>query len=187
MRYFSGLASASAILLLQLGMAHGQVPAVPGTQVEHVPHTQNPQVARGRYLVRLGGCTDCHTPGHLLGKEDITRYLGGGDVGFEVPELGVFVPPNLTPDNDTGLGSWTKQQIVTAIRTGVRPDGRVLAPIMPWRSLATLTDGDAYAIAEFLKGLPPVAHKVPGPFGPGEKPPVPHMAVLPPAGEAAQH
>jgi hypothetical protein len=51
----------------------------------------------------------------------MTRYLGGSDVGFEVPGLGVFVAPNLTPDTDTGLGAWTREQIVTAIRTGVRP------------------------------------------------------------------
>src|SRR5215831_9566852 len=92
------------------------------------------QVARGKYLVQLAGCTDCHTPGHLLGKPDMSRFLGGSDVGLEVPGQGVFVAPNLTPDNETGLGSWTKDQITTAIQTGVRPDGRVLAPIMPWRA-----------------------------------------------------
>ncbi len=48
-------------------------------------------VARGKYLVTIGGCTDCHTPGHLLGHPDMTRYLGGSDVGFAIPGQGVFV------------------------------------------------------------------------------------------------
>jgi mono/diheme cytochrome c family protein len=144
------------------------------------------QLARGKYLVQLGGCNDCHTAGYLLGKVDMSRYLGGSDVGFEVPGVGVVVAPNLTPDNDTGLGKWTKQEIVTAIRTGVRPDGRILSPIMPWPAFATLTDADAGAIADFLKSLQPIIHKVPGPFGPTDKAPVPRMAVVPPDSEAAQ-
>ena len=92
-----------------------------------------PQVARGKYLVSVISCTDCHTPGTFLGKPDMTRYLGGSEVGFEVPGLGVFYAPNLTPDKETGLGSWTKQQIATAITTGKRPDGRILAPTCQWR------------------------------------------------------
>jgi hypothetical protein len=57
------------------------------------------QVQRGKYLVSVLPCTDCHTPGYFLGKPDMKRYLGGSDVGFEVPGLGVFYPPNLTPDD----------------------------------------------------------------------------------------
>jgi mono/diheme cytochrome c family protein len=209
MRYFSATASATAVLLIQAGLVQAdpanaqtpsapqtqtsrapaaQSPFIPGTHIPRLPHTQIPpqQIARGKYLVQLGGCTDCHTPGYLMGKPDMARYLGGSDVGFAVPDLGVFVAPNLTPDKDTGLGAWSRQQIVTAIRTGVRPDGRILAPTMPWRGLAALSDADAYAIADFLKSLPPVVHKVPGPFGPGEKLPMPHMAVLPPTAETAQ-
>ena len=63
-------------------------------------------------------------------------------MGFEIPGLGVFYGPNLTPDKETGLGSWSKQQIVTALQTGKRPDRRVLAPIMPWRAFAKLTRGN---------------------------------------------
>jgi mono/diheme cytochrome c family protein len=140
----------------------------------------DPLVERGRYLVNFGGCFDCHTPGYFFGKPDMARYLGGSDVGFEIPGLGVFVGPNLTPDKETGLGTWTSEQIVTALQTGVRPDGRILAPIMPWRSFAKLTRDDAMAIAAFLKSLPPLKHKVPGPFGPNEKPTVFVMKVVPP-------
>ena len=139
----------------------------------------DPQVERGKYLVQLGGCADCHTPGHFLGHPDMTRYLGGSDVGFGIPAQGVFVGPNLTPDKETGLGKWTARQIVTAFQTGKRPDGRILAPIMPWRDFANLTQSDAFAIAAFLKSLPAVSNKVPGPFGPAEKPAVLVMAVQP--------
>ena len=128
------------------------------------------QVQRGKYLVSIIPCTDCHTPGTFLGKPDFKRYLGGSDVGFEVPGLGVFYGPNLTPDDQTGLGKWTKEQIATAITTGKRPDGRILAPPMPVESFKHLTHADALAIAAYLKSLPAIKNKVPGPFGTSEKP-----------------
>jgi mono/diheme cytochrome c family protein len=142
----------------------------------------NPQIARGKYLASLGGCMDCHTPGYFFGKPDMARYLGGSEVGFEIPGLGVFHGPNLTPDKETGLGNWTTDEIVKAMQQGVRPDGRVLAPIMPWRALANLTKADALAIAAYLKSLPPVRNKVPGPFGPTEKPTSFVMKVVAPEG-----
>ena len=148
-------------------------------------HAADPQVERGKYLATIGGCTDCHTPGNFLGHPDMTRYLGGSDVGFGAPGMGVFVGPNLTPDKETGLGKWSAQQIVTAITTGKRPDGRMLAPAMPWRGLSVLTTPDALAIAAFLKSLPPVSNKVPGPFGPSETPTVFVMSVQPGAAYAA--
>jgi mono/diheme cytochrome c family protein len=137
------------------------------------------QVDRGKYLVTLGGCTDCHTPGSFLGNPDMSRYLGGSDVGFAIPGMGVFVGRNLTPDNDTGLGKWTAKQIITAFTTGKRPDGRMLAPIMPYEAYKNLTHRDANAIAAFLKSLKPVSHAVPGPFGPKDKVTVFVMDVLP--------
>jgi mono/diheme cytochrome c family protein len=140
----------------------------------------NTQIERGKYLVQLGGCNDCHTPGYLLGKPDLSSYLGGSDVGLEVQGAGTFVGRNLTPDKETGLGNWTKKQIVIAIQTGVRPDGRLLAPVMPWRAYSRLTKSDAGAIADYLRSLPPVRHEVPGPFGPSQKPTVVRMTLVPP-------
>lgn len=136
------------------------------------------QVARGRYLVSLAGCSDCHTPGGMLGDPDMKRYLGGSDVGFSIPGQGVFVGQNLTPDAETGLGKWTSEEIVTAIRKGKRPDGSELAGVMP--SFARLTDEDAFAIAAFLKSLPPVSHKIAS-FKSGERVPISVSAVLPPS------
>ena len=132
-----GLAAVAAVS----GSAHAQSQAA------------DKQVARGKYLVTFGGCNDCHTPGYFLGKPDAARYLGGSDVAFEIPGLGTFVPPNLTPDKETGLGNWSIQEIVVALQTGKRPDGRVLAPIMPWEAFSHLTKADATAIAAYLKSL----------------------------------
>ncbi len=137
------------------------------------------QVDRGKYLVTVGGCNDCHTPGGLL-NPDMTRMLGGGDVAFGIRGLGgAWVPPNLTPDKETGLGNWTTEQIVTAITTGVRPDGRVLAPWMPWKAFSQLSSADAQAIAAYLKSIPALKNPTPGPFGPDEKPSRPVFTVVP--------
>jgi mono/diheme cytochrome c family protein len=141
---------------------------------------QSAQVKRGKYLVTLGGCNDCHTPGYFFGKPDMARFLAGSEVGFEIPGLGVFHGPNLTPDQETGLGKWSREEIVTAITKGKRPDGRELAPIMPWHAFANLTRDDSRAIAAFLKSLPAVNNKVPGPFGPSEKPTSFVMKIVPP-------
>ena len=143
------------------------------------------QVGRGKYLVTIGGCNDCHTPGYFFGKPDMSRFLGGSDVGFEIPGLGVFVGSNITPDEETGIGSWTQEEIVAAIQTGMRPDGRQLAPIMPWHAFANLTEDDATAIAAFLQSLKPVSNKVPGPFGPGEKVSSFMFRIVPPGETAA--
>jgi mono/diheme cytochrome c family protein len=139
---------------------------------------------RGQYLVTLGGCNDCHTPGYFFGKPDAARFLGGSEVGFEIPGLGVFHGPNLTPDPETGLGAWSLDQIATAITKGKRPDGRELAPIMPWHAFASLTAQDVRAIAVYLKTLPPVKNKVPGPFGANEQPSSFVMKIVPPQAKA---
>jgi mono/diheme cytochrome c family protein len=142
--------------------------------------SQTTEIERGKYLVAFGGCNDCHTPGYFLGKPDATRYLGGSEVGFELPGLGVFYGPNLTPDRETGLGQWSTEDIATAIAKGRRPDGRELAPSMPWQAFSKLTRQDVLAITSFLKSLPAVKNKVPGPFGPTEKPTSFVMKVVPP-------
>jgi mono/diheme cytochrome c family protein len=137
------------------------------------------QIERGKYLVAISGCNDCHTPGYFFGKPDFSHGLSGSDVGFAVPGVGAVVGRNLTPDPETGLGNWTPEQIVTAFTTGVRPDGRKLSPIMPYMELANLTNDDAFAIAAYLKSLPPVKHAVPGPFGPKDVPSTPVFVIVP--------
>jgi mono/diheme cytochrome c family protein len=137
------------------------------------------QVARGHYLVTIAGCSDCHTPGALLGSPDMKRYLGGSDVGFAIPGAGVFVGENLTPDKDTGLGKWTDDQVIAAFRTGKTPEGRELSPVMPYPALSHLSDADAQAIVAFLKSIPAVSNQVKN-FGPNDKPTISVSAVVPP-------
>jgi mono/diheme cytochrome c family protein len=137
------------------------------------------EIARGKYLVTIGGCNDCHTPGALLGKPDFSRALSGSEVGFAIPGLGVFAGPNLTPDKETGLGNWTDDQIISAITGGVTPDGRRLAPIMPYAALSHLTSDDAHAIVAYLRSLPPLKNAVPGPFGPKETPTTLVFVIVP--------
>jgi mono/diheme cytochrome c family protein len=171
MRHLAYYGAASAALVVA-GFLFSQPP--------NAASAAESQVERGKYLVTIGGCLDCHTSGYFFGKPDMARFLGGSEVGFEIPGLGIFHGRNLTPDKETGLGNWSKEQIVTAIQTGIRPDGRELAPIMPWRAFANLTKQDAEAIATFLQTLPAVKNKVPGPFGPTEKPTSFVMKLVPP-------
>lgn len=126
-------------------------------------------VARGKYLVEIMTCHECHTPGILIGKRR-EPDLSGSEVGYSIPGLGVYYGANLTPDVETGIGSWSEDDIVKALRTGERPDGRILSAVMPVNAFKHLTDDDAYAIAKYLKSLPPARNKVPGPFGPSETP-----------------
>jgi hypothetical protein len=113
-----------------------------------------------------------------MGKPDPARALAGSEVGFGIPELGIFYPPNLTPDPETGIGKWTIAELVTAIRTGVRPDGRELAPVMPWRAYAALTDADANALTAYLKSLKPVRFQAPPPTAHADKAPGPYLAPV---------
>ncbi len=139
------------------------------------------KVERGKYLVTIMACSDCHTPGVFLGKPDFSRTLGGSDVGFAIPGLGYFWGPNLTPDDETGLGKWSEADIVNTLRTGTRPDGRMLAPSMPWMSYGVLTDEDAYAIAAYLKSLPPQRNDAEvAPIGWGETPSAAYQSVVMP-------
>lgn len=141
------------------------------------------QIERGRYLATIMDCGGCHTGGALMGKPDPGRYLAGSEVGFELPGLGIFYPRNLTGDPETGLGQWSKDDVVIALRTGVRPDGRELAPIMPWRMYRNLTDEDVSALAAYIKSLPAVSFQAPGPFGPDEPATAPHLSIRFPDGE----
>ena len=136
--------------------------------------------ARGEYLARIMDCGGCHTPGIFLGKPDMARKFAGSEVGFQIPGLGTFYPPNLTPDADTGLGRWSEQDIVKAVRTGIRPDGRMLAPAMPYQSYAKLSDADAMALASYLKSLTPVTNAVPAMTGPTQAAKAPYLTVASP-------
>jgi mono/diheme cytochrome c family protein len=151
-------------------LAAGFVAASAGAQAQ--------DLKRGEYLAKIMDCTGCHTTGALAGQPDEAMFLGGSNIGFEIPGLGIFYPPNLTSDNDTGTGKWSTDDLIKAIRTGARPDGRQLVPIMPYMSYAALTDADSRDLAAYLKSVKPVQHKAPANTKAGEAAKAPYFSVV---------
>lgn len=170
-RFAAALTGAAALLAAGLGLAPASAADAPAGDA-----------ARGKYLVALMACSDCHTPGSFFGRPDMTRYLGGSDVGFHVPGLGYAWGANLTPDTEHGLGAWSADDIVKLLRTGTRPDGRVIFPVMPWMSYGGMSDEDAYAIAAYLKSLPPLAEADHLVQGDGETPAAAYQEIVFPPG-----
>ncbi len=143
-------------------------------------------VERGRYLVSVIGCGDCHTPGSLAGQPDVSKALSGSEIGFAGPPPapgvsgGVVYPSNLTSDKETGLGAWSDAEILRALREGKSRDGRPLAPVMPWPNYVHLTESDAQAIVAYLRSLAPIKHAVPAPVPPGQKASHPYLQLVQP-------
>ena len=139
------------------------------------------EVLRGEYLVNLLGCGRCHTEGYLLGTSPTGPHLAGSKVGIaytdgdEDSPPGLVFAPNLTPDDDTGLGTWSRRDIIRALITGVGTDGHQRLPVMPWPNYAALDDPDLGAIAAYLKSLPAVTRRIPDTTRAGD--PVKHPYV----------
>lgn len=134
-------------------------------------------VERGKYLVAVSGCHDCHTPGGLYGAPDMGRQLSGSDLGWAGP-WGVSYAPNLTPDS-TGLAGWTDEEILNALQRGVSRNGAPIAPPMPWPSYAHYTPEDARAVVAYLRSIPAVRHARPARVPPGGKASGPVLAIPP--------
>lgn len=115
-------------------------------------------VERGRYIVEvIGACGNCHTPMGPDGK-DPSRHLAGG---MHITDGGVDAwPSNITPDLDTGIGTWTDEQVIRAFREGIRPDGSVIGPLMPIELYRHISDEDAQAIVAYLRTVQPVRNEV---------------------------
>lgn len=124
-------------------------------------------VARGAYLVELLGCGSCHTDGALIGEPKGDRLLAGSRVGIAYTNPlrnrnpGIVYPPNITTDRGTGIGDWSDQQIIDAIRTGQGRHGERGILVMPWQGYAKLSQSDIYAIVGYLRNIKPVNHRVP--------------------------
>jgi mono/diheme cytochrome c family protein len=137
---------------------------------------------RGTYLMRgIVACGNCHTPqgpeGPLPGME-----LAGG-LKIEDPAFTAY-GANLTPDVETGIGGWSDEEIITAIREGRRPDGSMIGPIMPIALYSRMSDRDVRAIVAYLRALKPVKNAVPEsvyniPVPPAYGPPVTTVAEVP--------
>jgi mono/diheme cytochrome c family protein len=150
---------------------------------------------RGKYLVTLAGCNDCHTPKKMgpHGPEmDLARALSGHPAGAKMPpppkgseawpiavapDLTAWSGPwgesfaaNLTPDRNTGLGVWTEDMFVKAMRTGRHMGtSRPILPPMPWQEIGQMSDADLKAIFAYLRTLTPVVNHVPDPVPPAAK------------------
>ena len=137
-------------------------PSVP-YQTGIVAPDPSDKAARGAYLVNsVMGCTDCHTPvDPTTGAPQMDKYLAGRQP-YEGP-WGIVYGGNITPDDETGIGKWSEEEVQRAIITGVRQDGRRLI-LMPWVAYSALTAEDAEAVAYYLKNvLPAVKNEIPAP------------------------
>jgi mono/diheme cytochrome c family protein len=156
------------------------------------------QIQRGERLVIGGGCHDCHTPKKLVNgapEADMSRMLSGHPEGIKVTApfatskgslwtihinddltawsgaWGVSFAANLTPDMNTGLGIWTEDTFVKAIRDGKHMGaGRPILPPMPWNWYGQLPEDDLKAMFAYLKSIPAIRNQVPTPLGPDGKP-----------------
>ena len=123
-------------------------------------------VERGKYLVNTLGCGFCHSPVREDGSmiEEL-RFAGGQR--WNLYPFDDVVSYNLTSDKETGLGSWTDDQIKTFVTKGIRRDGSRMIPYpMPWPAFASLKEDDLNAIVAYLRTLPPVYNKIPEPKSP---------------------
>jgi hypothetical protein len=145
------------------------------------------RVARGRYLTTVVGCGDCHTPMKMGPKgpePDMTRFLSGhpeqmGPLPAAKPQgawlwagaatntafsgpWGVSYAANLTPDQNTGLGIWTEEMFIKAIRSGRHMgSAREILPPMPWPAIRAASDEDLKSIYAYLRSLKPFVNHVP--------------------------
>jgi mono/diheme cytochrome c family protein len=117
--------------------------------------TQGALVERGRYLFTVSSCALCHGP----------DGAGGAKLSWRV--LGTVWARNLTPDRETGLGTWSDGEIARALRSGLAKDGRPLHwQAMIWDHASNWDEEDVRAMIAFLRALPPVRHAIPAPRSP---------------------
>jgi mxaL protein len=130
------------------------------------PHAEpSDEFARGAYLAKIAGCVGCHSPRADSGDLVADRLMTGGKHPIAAGALGRIYPPNITPDPETGIGKWSDEDIVKALKEGLAPDGRILSSAMPWRTQSSfLSQADARAITIYLKSLSPVVNRVPPPI-----------------------
>lgn len=179
-------------LLLTSVLAAGSATSFVGCALDAKAKSQT-QIQRGEYLVQFGDCSACHTPlkfGPHGPEPDLSRFLSGHpeETKLPLPELkpgpwfaatagmtawtgpwGISYAANLTPDANTGLGIWTEEMFMSALRTGQHMgNGRPILPPMPWQASKNLTDDDLKAIFAYLKSIPPIKNRVPEPMVPNQ-------------------
>ena len=126
------------------------MPSVP----ERTVSTSEDAIERGAYLVRAGGCISCHE-----GTE--SGGLSGG-MALE-SDFGTFYASNITPDPETGVGGWTGQDFIRALKHGRAPTGSFYYPAFPYRSYAGISDDEVLDIAAWIMAQEPVRQETPDP------------------------
>ncbi len=162
-----GLLVLAAVLVVAISLTIGWRPffgprARPLTDRRFEPTPE--RLARGRYLATsVMGCTECHSEHDWKapGAPPLEAKLGAGGIFPELGLPGTVVAPNLTPDPETGAGTWSDDQLARAIREGIGHDGRTLFPLMPYQSFRILSDEDLASIVVYLRSLPPVRNALP--------------------------
>lgn len=101
----------------------------------------------GELLFHIGGCTNCHT------AKDGALLAGGDPI---VTPFGSFIAPNITPDPETGIGGWSLEDFIRAMREGRAPDGSPLYPAFPYTSYTKMSDADLSALKHYLDTVPAV-------------------------------
>jgi mono/diheme cytochrome c family protein len=115
---------------------------------------------RGSYLVNgVLTCGNCHTPRGPGGVFAMDKQLSGGPQEWDTPAFKVK-GANITPDRETGIGSWTDAEIKRAMVEGVRPNGTQIAPIMPYGFYKVFSTADLDAVVAYLRSVPAVSNKV---------------------------
>ena len=121
------------------------------------------RIERGRYLVEGAlHCFACHSPrdpNSPVGAP-LAEKRGAGKV-FSGGKFGLLVAPNITPDAETGAGTWTDDMLARAIREGISHDGRALFPVMPYKNLRGLSDEDLASVVVYLRSIPSVRNPLP--------------------------
>lgn len=143
---------AAALCLLVLGACQNSV-----IDVDPQPGTAGvDSIDNGRQVFWAGGCASCHAS--MKQGPINTLALGGGRT--LQTSFGVFHMPNISPDADTGIGTWTQSEFIRALRRGVAPDGRTYYPAFPYPSYARMSDRDIVDLFAFLATLPAVTNSV---------------------------
>ena len=147
-----------------------------------LPASAETPLERGTSLMSsIVACGNCHTPQTPDGPEPGKELAGQLVVDDETMTAHA---PNITQDTETGIGAWTDDQIVTAIRDGLRPDGSLIGPPMPFNQYRRMSDGDVRAIVAYLRTVKPIRAESPKsvyriPLPPRYGPPVGTVAEVP--------
>ncbi|MFQ5817623.1 MAG: c-type cytochrome [Terriglobia bacterium] len=145
-----------------LGSLWGCTPAEPPAREFRVEATPA-RLERGRYLVEnVAKCFLCHSEvdWENTGEPMPGTKGGGGLIPDEVLPFKVY-GPNISPDPETGGGTWTDEQFARAIREGIGNDGRTLFPLMAYPFFRTMSDEDLAAVIAYVRSIPPVRNEVP--------------------------